>query len=144
MKSVNESYVVIIDDSAFYDMELWNKFTKKSNIQGLFYLDYHKHDSYEGKILWSNNKPIVSCRDLLWNSLEDEDELVKKINGRVSSGQINVKNPEAYTFVYVHVWTKETSNVEKVINMLKENKNVRIVTPEIFMQLINRNIKVKN
>ena len=51
------------------------------------------------------------------------------------------KNPEAYTFVYVHAWTKETSNVEKVVNMLKENNNVRIVTPEIFMQLINKNIK---
>lgn len=143
MKSVNERYVAIIDDSAFYDMELWNKFTKKSNIQGLFYLDYHRHDSYEGKILWSNNKPIVSCRDLLWNSLEDEEELVKKINDRVNLGQINVKYPEAYTFVYVHAWTKETSNVEKVANMLKENKNVRIVTPEIFMQLINKNIKIK-
>jgi len=141
MQKVNESNVAIIDDAAFYDIELWNKFTEKSSIQGLFYLDYHRHDYYKGKILWSNNKPIVSCRDLLWNSLEDEEELVKKINDRVSSGQINVQNPEAYTFVYVHVWTKETSNVEKVVNMLKENKNVRIVTPEIFMQLINKNIK---
>lgn len=141
MKRVNENYVAIIDDSAFYETELWNKFTKESNIQGLFYLDYHRHDNYKGKILWSNNKPIVSCRDLLWNSLEDEEELVKKINDRVSLGQTNVHNPEAYTFVYVHVWTKETSNVEKVINMLKENKNVRIVTPEVFMQLVNENIK---
>lgn len=141
MKRVNENYVAIIDDSAFYETELWNKFTKKSNIQGLFYLDYHRHDNYKGKILWSNNKPIVSCRDLLWNSLENEEELVKKINSRVSSGQTNVHNPEAYTLVYVHVWTKETSNVEMVTNMLKENKNVRIVTPEVFMQLINKNIK---
>lgn len=141
MKRVNENYVAIIDDSAFYDMGLWNKFTKKSNIKGLFYLDYHRHDNYEGKILWSNNKPIVACRDLLWNSLEDEEDLVKKINDRVSSGQTNVHNPEAYTFVYVHVWTKETSNVEKVTTRLKENKNVKIVTPETFIQLINKNIK---
>jgi len=144
MQKVNESSVAIIDDAAFYDIELWNKFTEKSSIRGLFYLDYHRHDYYKGKILWSNNKPIVSCRDLLWNSLEDEEELVKKINDRVSFGQINVQNPEAYTFVYVHAWTKETSNVEKVVNMLKENKNVRIVTPEIFMQLINKNIKSRD
>ena len=141
MQKVNENYVAIIDDSAFYDIDLWNNFTNKPNIQGLFYLDYHRHDNYKGKILWSNNKPIVSCRDLLWNSIENEDELVKKINDRVTLGQIDVKNPEAYTFVYVHAWSKEASNVEKVINMLKENKSVRIVTPEIFMQLIKENIK---
>ncbi len=141
MKRVNENYVSIIDDSAFHDVELWNEFTKKSNIKGLFYLDYHRHDNYKGEILWSNNKPLVSCRDLLWNSLEDEEELVKKINDRVSLGQTNVYNPEAYTFVYVHVWTKETSNVEKVTNMLKENKSVRVVPPETFMELISKNIR---
>jgi len=141
MKKVNENYVAIIDDSAFDDIELWDNFTKKSNIQGLFYLDYHRHDNYKGKILWSNNKPIVSCRDLLWDSLENEEDLVRKINDRVSSGQINVHNSEAYTFVYVHVWSKEAGNVEKVINMLKDNKSVRVVTPEVFMELIKKNVK---
>ena len=85
MKKVDEKYVAIIDDSSFYDIKLWDKFTEKSNIQGLFYLDYHRHDNYHGEILWSNNKPIVSCRDLLWDSLENEDDLVKKINDRVNS-----------------------------------------------------------
>ena len=67
MKKVDEKYVAIIDDSSFYNNKLWDKFTVKPNIQGLFYLDYHKHDNYHGKIIWSNNKPIVSCRDLLWS-----------------------------------------------------------------------------
>ncbi|WP_423243123.1 GxGYxYP domain-containing protein [Clostridium chromiireducens] len=141
MKKVNENYVAIIDDSAFNDIELWDNFTKKSNIQGLFYLDYHRHDNYKGKILWSNNKPIVSCRDLLWDSLENEEDLVKKINDRVNSGQINVHNSEAYTFVYVHVWSKEAGNVEEVINMLRDNKSVRVVPPEVFMELIKKNVK---
>lgn len=141
MQKVDEKYVAIIDDSAFNNIDLWNKFTKKSNIQGLFYLDYHRHDKFQGKILWSNNKPIVSCRDLLWSKLENEDELVKKINDRVNSGQVNVNNPEAYTFVYVHVWSKGVSNVEEVVSKLKQNPNVRIVPPEIFMELIKTNIK---
>jgi protein-tyrosine phosphatase len=141
MKEVNEKYVAIIDESSFNNIRLWDKFTEKSSIQGLFYLDYHRHDKFQGKILWSNNKPIVSCRDLLWDSLENEDELVEKINDRVISGQINVSSPEAYTFVYVHVWSKGVSNVEEVINRLKQNSNIRIVTPEIFMELIKKNVK---
>lgn len=140
MKKVNQKYVAIIDDSAFEKIGLWDKFTEKANIQGMFYLDYKRHDEYKGKILWSNNKPIVSCRDLLWDSLENEEELVERIKSRVDAGQINVSNPDAYTFVYVHAWSKEVSNVKAVIDELEKNQNVRIVTPEIFMKLIKNNV----
>ena len=68
MKKVDEKYIAIIDDSSFHNNDLWNKFTVKPNIHGLFYLDYHRHDNYHGEIIWSNNKPIVSCRDLLWDN----------------------------------------------------------------------------
>lgn len=141
MEQVDEKYVAIIDDSAFNNIELWNKFTERPGIQGLFYLDYHRHDKFQGEILWSNNKPIVSCRDLLWSTLENEDELVEKINDRVNSGQVNAYNPKAYTFVYVHVWSKGVNNVEEVVSKLNQNPNVKIVTPEIFMELIKRNVK---
>lgn len=140
MKKVNQKYVAIIDDSAFEDIELWNKFTEKPDIQGMFYLDYKRHDEYKGRILWSNNKPVVSCRDLLWESLENEDELVKRIKSRVDAGQINVSSPDAYTFVYVHAWSKDVSNVKAVIDELEKNQNVRIVTPEVFMKLISNNV----
>ena len=135
MKKVDEKYVAIIDDSSFHNNELWDKFTIKPNIHGLFYLDYHRHDNYQGEIIWSNNKPIVSCRDLLWNSLESEDELVKNINKRIDSGQVDIHNSNSYTFVYVHAWSKSLSNIEKVVNKLNENPKVRIVTPETFMEL---------
>lgn len=141
MQKVDEKYVAIIDDSAFNNIDLWNKFTKKSNIEGLFYLDYHRHDKFQGEILWSNRKPLVSCRDLLWSSLENEDELVKKINDRVNSGQVNVCTPEAYTFVYVHTWSKDVRSVEEVVNKLNRNPAVRIVPPEVFMKLIKANVR---
>lgn len=141
MEKVDEKYVAVIDDSAFNNIDLWNKFTEKKNIQGVFYLDYHRHDKFQGEILWSNNKPLVSCRDLLWSTLENEEELVKKINDRVNSGQINVRSPEAYTFVYVHAWSKNVRTVEEIENKLKQNPSVRVVTPEIFMELIKRNVK---
>ncbi|HDK7174445.1 TPA: hypothetical protein PTV31_000987 [Clostridium botulinum] len=140
MKKVDEKYVAIIDDSSFYNNKLWDKFTVKPNIQGLFYLDYHKHDNYHGKIIWSNNKPIVSCRDLLWSNLESEDELVKNINERVSSGEVDIHDPNSYTFVYVHAWSKSLNNIENVVNKLRKNPKVEIVTPETFMKLINKNV----
>ncbi|WP_290443198.1 GxGYxYP domain-containing protein [Clostridium sp. CF012] len=141
MGKVDQKYVAIIDDDSFYNKELWEKFTIMPGIRGLFYLDYHKHDNYHGEIIWSNNKPIVSCRDLLWDSLESEDELVKNINSRIDSGQVDIYNSNSYTFVYVHAWSKNLSNIEKVVNKLNGNPKVSIVTPETFMELIKKNVK---
>ncbi|GAA0076446.1 hypothetical protein UT300005_08240 [Clostridium sp. CTA-5] len=140
MKKVDQSYVLILDDDAFYKKDLWNKYTCHDNVNGLFYLNYKKHDDYNGKLIWSNSKPVVSCRDLLWNDLEDEDKLVENINNRIDLGYTNIKNPNAYTFVYVHVWSKTMSDLEDVITKLNKNPRVRIVTPDIFIKLIKTNI----
>lgn len=140
MKKVDEKYVVIIDDNSFYDIDLWDKYTSCSNIDGLFYLDYKRGNNYKGEIIWSNNKPIVSCRDLLWDDLENEDELINYINSRVNLDYIDITNPESYTFVYVHVWSKDMDNLQKVINKLNSNPKIKIVTPDIFMRLIKNNI----
>jgi len=141
MERVNQKYVAIIDDSSLYDVQLWDKFTAKPNIDGIFYLDYSRHDKYKGEILWSNDKPVVSCRDLLWNNITSEDELVKRINERVNAGETDITKTSAYTFVYVHVWSKGVNNVEEIVNRLKKNPKVRIVTPEMFMELIKNNVR---
>ncbi|MBD7913231.1 MULTISPECIES: GxGYxYP domain-containing protein [Clostridium] len=140
MKNVDEKYLLILDDSSFYNTKLWDNFTAKNDIQGLFYLDYHKHNNYKGEITYSNNKPIISCRDLLWNGIESEDELVKNINDRISRGEIGINNPNSYTFVYVHAWSKSLDDLNKVVKKLNKNPKVTIVTPETFMDLIRKNI----
>lgn len=143
MKKVDQHYVLILDDEAFYKKDLWDKYTCNSNIDGLLYLNYDKNNSYEGKIIWSNNKPVVSCRDLLWGGLEDENELVSNINNRVLSGYTKINDPNSYTFVYVHVWSNTMDNVYNVVNKLNKNPKVSIVNPNDFMKLIKENIKEK-
>ena len=140
MMEVDQKYVLILDDEALYKLNVWDKYTCRNNIEGLFYLNYNKNNSYEGKIVWSNNKPIVSCRDLLWWGLESETDLVNNINERVTLGYTNVKNPDSYTFVYVHVWSNTMDNVNHVISKLNLNSKVRVVPPDIFMKLINENV----
>ena len=140
IKKVDQKYVLIIDDAAFYKKNLWDKYTDKSNIEGLFYLDYKKNNNYNGEIIWSNNKPIVSCRDLLWEGLENENELVDNINSRTKLDYIDVTKADSYTFVYVHVWSKDMNMLQNVINKLNTNPKIRIVTPDAFMKLIKNNI----
>jgi hypothetical protein len=140
MKDVDQNYVTVIDDNSFYNKSLWDKYTCNANIDGIFYLNYHKHNDYNGQIIWSNNKPIVSCRNLLWSGIEDESQLVENINNSIKNGYTNINTPDAYTFVYVHVWSKTMKDVHNSISKLNDNPKVRIVTPDTFMKLIEKNL----
>ena len=140
MKDVDEHTVLILDDEAFYKKDLWDKYTCNSNIDGLLYLNYDINNAYKGKIIWSNDKPIISCRDLLWANIEDGNQLLSNINDRINLGYTNIKDPNSYTFVYVHVWSNTMDNVNYVITKLNKNPKVRIVTPDTFVKLIQNNI----
>lgn len=140
MKKVDQNYVVILDDDSFYKTDLWDQYTIHSNIDGLFYLNYAKHNDYKGEIIWSKDKPVVSCRDLLWSGLEDENQLIDTINSRVNLGYTNANDPNSYTFVYVHVWSKTLDSVQTVISKLNENPKVKVITPNVFMKLVKTNV----
>lgn len=140
MKKVDQKYVLVIDDSSFYKTNLWDKYTDSSEIDGLFYLDYKRNNNYNGEIVWSNNKPVISCRDLLWAGIENEEELINNINSRAILDYIDIKNPNSYTFVYIHVWSKDMNDLQNVIDKISTNPKIRIVTPDIFMKLIKNNI----
>lgn len=141
MGKVDQRYVTVLDDGSFQDKRLWDSFTAAPAVQGLFYLDYKRHDSYQGQILWSNDKPVVACRDLLWEGLESEQQLVEQINERVRTGQTNITSPKGYSFVYVHAWSKTMENVQEAVTQLQQNPKVRIVTPQVFMELIKKNVR---
>ena len=143
MKQVDQKYIAVLDDWAFPNKALWSKYTEQPNVEGIFYLNFSRQDDYDGKILWSNGKPVVACRNLLWAKLEEEDSLVHKINQRVADGDTKVQDASAYTVVYVHVWSKTTENVESVVAKLKHNPRIRVVAPDAFMNLVKRNIVVK-
>lgn len=143
MEKVDQKYVLIIDDDAFYKTNLWDKYTENSNIDGLFYLDYKKNNNYNGEIVWSNNKPVVSCRDLLWGGLEDSNQLIDNINSRVNTANTDLTNEASYTFVYLHVWSNDMTILQNVVTELNKNPKVKIVTPDVFMKLIKDNVTPK-
>lgn len=141
MGKMDQKYVSIIDSASFNNTSLWNKYTAQPNIGGLFYLEFAPHNYYGGQINWSNNKPIVSCRDLLWQGLEDNDQLVNSITNHVNAANgTNIYNAGAYSMVYIHVWSKTLDDVQEVVNQLNQNSKIRIVTPDTFMTLVKRNL----
>jgi len=124
----------ILDQGAINKMSIWNKYLSQPNIDALIYTGYG--ESPHGSIQFSDNgKPIIEQRDNLWEGLEEEDTLIRNINSRPA----NPYSVEGYTLVFVHVWTKDLSNIKSVIDNL--NSNVRVVTPDIFVRLVQKNLK---
>ncbi|HBC96974.1 MAG TPA: protein phosphatase [Clostridium sp.] len=141
MKNTDQKYVSVLDDRSFYNKKLWDKYTACSNIRGIFYLDYRRQDDYKGRIIWSRGKPIVSCRDLLWSKIEENSDLVKNINEYVKEGYTDTSKSDAYTFVYVHAWSKSMEDIYEVIEQLNKNPAIKVTPPDTFMELIEKNVK---
>ena len=135
MAKTDTHVVAIIDDGALDKKEIWDKYTAQSEIKGLFYLEYFVHSTHKGKMYFSNEKPVVSCADMLWVDLTDDDEVVERVN----KGSVNVEEPEAYSMIYVHAWSKNMDDVAKMVS--KFDEHVRVVNAEQFMDLITKNVK---
>ncbi len=135
MKKTDTHVVAIIDDKVFDRMDIWDKYTEKSEVTGLIYLDYSKHSNYSGEILFSNGKPVISCTDLLWEGLTKDEEVIERVN----NGSTDITSRAAYSLIYVHAWSKDMDDVANMVS--KFNENVRIVNPEQFVELITKNVK---
>jgi hypothetical protein len=128
--------VQIIDFDSFNDTSLWDKYTAQPNIDGLFYLEYTLYNQHNGAIVWSNGKPVISAREMLWPGLSgcDENSVINHIN----SAPRDPYSASGYSLVMVLAWSKSLSDVQRVINGL--DPDVRVVTPEAFVNLIAENV----
>ncbi len=134
-------YVQVIepDDTIQNQTEAFDDYTEHENIHGLFYLDYSKYDKWNGKIVWSNGKPVVSARYAIWdpNQMSDAnpDDICKKLQNAV----VDPTSPDGYSFITVHAWSGYTTDdLYKLVQELPDN--IKVVTPDEFMQQIEKNI----
>lgn len=124
----------ILDQNLSSHMDVWNKYLAQPNIDALIYTGYGEAPT--GTILFSaNHKPIIAQRDNLWQGLEEESTVISNINSRPA----NPHSADGYSLVFVHIWTKDLSNIKTVIQGL--NPNVRVVTPDAFVKLVKANLK---
>ena len=133
MKKADLSIVNVIGNARNPDL---SAYTQCSNIDAVFYYMYSDYAGWKGKIMWSNDKPIIGGRFSLWGDKETPVSLAQKINGSVK----NQFQPEGYSLIPVHVWSNTVEDVKKCINML--DGDVRVVAPDDFVKLIKKNLGV--
>lgn len=111
-------------------------FLQQEQIDAIFFYYYSSYVGGKGKIIWLNDKPVISGRYQLWGGVFDEPQrLADKIN--IMSTDITYS--KAYSLIPVHVWTESVDDIIETISYF--NENVRVVAPDEFVALINKNIK---
>lgn len=128
----------IDEDNAWSDTEnwdeggLWDIYTSQPNISGMVFYNYGGPNTAE--IRFSNGKPIVCLRDVLWDGITDSEELADIINSLAADPY----SPQGYSAICVHVWSKDLDDMKSTIERL--NPNVRVVSPEDFIELVKANV----
>jgi len=118
------------DDNDYYLYPYLNK----PSIDAIFYYDFSNYSKLKGKIKFLNNKPIISARYNLWGGFENTLSLANKINNLPK----NIFSENGYSLIPVHNWSNSVDSIIKCANFL--DSNVRVVSPDKFINIINKNL----
>lgn len=137
MERSDLSVVQIIDFDSFPDTGLWSSYLKQPQIDGLIYLEYSRYDSHKGKVVWSNGKPVISARTMLWDGLPGADE--PSVIAELNAATRDPHSTAGYSVVLWHAWSKSVDNVMTVVDGLAPH--VKVIPPDALVKMVGRYAK---
>ena len=135
--SKSDLRIVNIIGNNYNDFYLYS-FLEQPNIKGLLYYDFSNYSNHDGEIKFLNNKPVISARYNLWGGFETTKSLANKINSLP-------KNPYSslgYSLIPVHNWSNSVDSILLCSQLMDEN--IRIVSPDKFLNLVISNLNHNN
>ena len=130
------SIIEILDFWSQTHTDIWDIYTAQDQIDGLIYLEYGDHAEPQGRTIWSNGKPVVAPRIKLWNGLPGSDP--ETIIERINSAPRDITSAAGYSMVIVGVWEHSLQEIQSIVDSF--SSDVRVVTPNIFIELMTDNI----
>ncbi|MCK5457334.1 MAG: hypothetical protein KAI45_09430 [Melioribacteraceae bacterium] len=110
-------------------------YLSQSNIDALFYYYFSDYAGGKGEIKWVAGKPVITGRYKLWEGFETPSSIAAKLNNLST----DIKSADGYSLIPVHIWSNGVDQIVKCAGLLDEN--VRVVTPDEFVSLIEQNIQ---
>lgn len=114
-----------------------HSFLEKENINALFYYDFSNYSKHSGQIKFINDKPIISARFNLWGGFNNTKTLSDKINNLPK----DPLSASGYSLIPVHNWSNSVDSIILCSELF--NENIRVVSPDKFVNLINENLDIK-
>jgi putative glycoside hydrolase with GxGYxYP motif/GxGYxY motif-containing protein len=129
--------VQIIDFGSFDDTALWSAYLRRRHIEGLIYLEYSRYDTHKGRVVWANDKPVISARTMLWDGLAGADEA--SVTAELNAAGRDPRTAAGYSIVMWHAWNKSLDNVRAVVDNLAPH--VRVVAPDTLVRLVAKHVR---
>jgi len=117
-----------------------NVYTQQAAVRGLFYADADgKLSDPSGRILWFNGKPMAICRFILKNdaAYENVSRTGLQLAATLNNLPTNPANANAYSVVWIDPAGGGLVEAAKAVGAL--NTAVRVVSPEVFIEMIRLN-----
>jgi putative glycoside hydrolase with GxGYxYP motif/GxGYxY motif-containing protein len=131
------SVAQIIDFDAFENTRLWSSYLKRREIDGLIYLEYSRYDGLKGKVVWSEGKPVISARTMLWDGLDGADEA--SVTAELNAATRNPHSTAGYSVVVWHAWSKSVDNVLAVVDGLAPH--VKVIPPDTLVRMVSQHAR---
>jgi len=133
MSDLDLSILLLLDKNAFEAPDVYMPYMLEPQIDAIFYWDvWGNYAKYQGQIKWVNNKPIISCYMMLSNG--DYTSVADAVNARPA----DPNSPLGYSMIGVGAWNTTVQDI--VLCKMNFNSNVKVVSPEEFVKLINQNL----
>ena len=134
MRDLDLHLLIVLDKAGFEKPATFEPYLRQPEIDGIFYWDVAgDYAKYRGSVRWENNKPIISAFTTLWGE-QGPAQVATALKQRPRDPHL----AEGYSMVAVHAWSHDVESVRQCMQML--GPQVRVVTPDVFVSLLNRNV----
>lgn len=144
MEKTDTRVVGVIGKDSFNNTKVWDHYTEQSQIDGIFYYDWLSFfgNPYSREIHWSNGKPVIATAYKLADGLsyaQNKNTVLRGLNW----ASRNPHSAKGYSLVAVDAWNNYDlpKTIQYIVDRL--DSDVRVVTPEEFVNLIQTNLGVK-
>ena len=134
MRDLGLHLLIVLDKAGFEKPATYEPYLRQREIDGIFYWDVAgDYAKYRGSVRWENHKPIISAFTAMWGE-QGPAQVATALNQRPRNPHLS----EGYSMVAVHAWSHDVESVRQCMQML--GPHVRVVTPDAFVSLLNRNV----
>mgnify|MGYP005867469591 CR=1 FL=1 len=110
-----------------------NYYASAEHLTGGFVFNGYNYKGGNGAVVWSDNgKPFVAPKESLWQ--EQPGEVV----ARIGTYWRDYTRIEGYTYLNLHPWSHTYQDVEYVVNELRKNPAIEIITPDQMIDMITK------
>lgn len=109
-------------------------------VDAVIYKDYAPYHRRKGQILWHNGKPCIAYRFVLWQNLQEPEDIAREVAQMPTSPKTDANS---YALVNVHAWSYgdkggPVAAVRRTIELLP--KNTRVVTANQVIAMLRENL----